>query len=271
MRRHLLLCAAAVLPWMATFAPEHAQAQATRTRVQSVEPPKNVLNGGERPEFFGSATIFSDNRSQGFTSNEEDPAFQLDGGIIYKNFYFGVSGSSVDLGQFIRNDGALDDVGDISITYYGGYVNVWRGIDWDVSVTYTTYPGAEDANAELDYWEFSAGAAKVFFSDIKNGIRVYWSPDYTGDQGNNWIVELSTQKPLPEIRGWKPTLEFVSGYQFGEEDRGNFDYYYWEVGLEIQLNEDFSVDFRYHDTADVPFDCENLCSGRFTAAATLEF
>ena len=73
------------------------------------------------------------------------------------------------------------------------------------------------------------------------------------------------------IRTWKPTLEILTGHQFGDESKGNFDYWFWEVGIEVALNDNFSVDFRYHDTADVPISCDRLCGPRFVASATLEY
>ncbi len=246
-----------------------AQSQTTR-RAAAVEPPSNVGSTSERPELFGSATVFSDQRSQGFSANDQNPVAQLDGGIIWRNFYIGASGSNVDLGT-ITSNGQTQSVGRFAVTYFAGYVNRWRNIDWDVAVSYATFPGARDANAELDYWEGSVGAAGILVRDIKGGLRFYWSPDYTANQGHNFVLEGSLQKPLPMIRGWKPTLEAVVGHQFGDEGRGNFDYWFWEVGIDVAITEKFSVDFRYHDTADVPISCDRLCGPRFVASATLEY
>ena len=271
MRNALKAVVAAVIPAILIVTADFAAAQTVTRRAVAVEPPKGAGSStSQRPELFGSATIFSDHRSQGFTSNDQDPVLQLDGGVIWRNFYVGLSGSNVDLGT-ITQGGVTQNVGDYAVTYYGGYVNSWRGWDWDVAVSYNTYPGARDSTAELDYWEFSAGVSKIFFRDIKNGLRVYWSPDYTANQGDNWVLEFSSQKPLPEFRGWKPSIETVTGYQFGDEGRGNFDYWFWEVGLVIAMSEHFSIDLRYHDTADVPIDCDDLCGARFVASATLEF
>ena len=247
-----------------------AEAQTQTRRTTNVTPPKNIGSTSERPEFFGSATIFSDQRSQGFSSNDQDPVLQIDAGVIWRNFYFGASGSNTDLGQITVN-GQSRSVGRFAVTYFAGYVNRWRNIDWDVAVSYATYPGARDDNAELDYWEGSAGASGVLVSDLKGGLRFYWSPDYTANQGHNFVLEASLQKPLPMIRTWKPTLELLAGHQVGDESRGNFDYWYWEVGVAVALNDNFSVDFRYHDTADVPISCDRLCGPRFVASATLEY
>ena len=246
-------------------------AQTRVGRTVRVEPPKGVTATSERPEFFGSATLFSDNRSQGFTSNNEDPVLQIDGGIIWRNFYIGASGSNVDLGRQVLANGGSRSVGRYAVTYYAGYVNSWRGFDWDVSVSYATHPGARDANAELDYWEMSFGISKVFIRDIRNGLRFYWAPDYTANQGHNFVLESSLEKPLPSIAGITPLLETVVGRQFGDEGRGNFDYWFWEVGVELPMSEHFSIDLRYHDTADVPFDSSDQCGARFVASATVEF
>lgn len=248
-----------------------ANAQRSRSN-HAIEPPSVAKATTDRPEVFGSVTVFSDQRSQGFTANDGDPVVQVDAGVIWKRFYFGLSASNVDLGDIVTTTPpSTRSIGHAAISYYGGYVGSFRSIDWDVSVSYATYPGARDSGAELDYWEFSVGAAKVMFHDIRSGVRIYWSPEYTGDQGHNWVIETSTQKPLPAFRGIEPTLEFVSGYQFGDEGRGNFDYYFWELGLEFRFNQHLSVDLRYHDTVDVPIDCNDLCDGRFVVSLTAEF
>ena len=215
----------------------------------NVTPPKNVGSSGERPEFFGSATIFSDQPSKGFPFNDQDLVLQLDAGIIWRNFYFGASGSYTDL-EHITVNGQTRSVGTHAFTNFGGSMNRWRNIEWDFAVSYAMHPGARDDSAELDYWEGSAGASGVLVSQLKGSSRYCWSPDYTANQGHNSILEASLQKPLSMIRTWKPTLAILTGHQFRDKSRGNFDYWFWEVGIEVAFNDNFSVDFCYYDTAD---------------------
>lgn len=269
--RSLAAIAVAALIAGSVFAVQPASAQTPSANLPTVKPPDFSQVSGTGFDFFGSVTVMSDSRGQGFTSTEGDPAVQIDAGVIWTNYYFGVSGSNIDLGRRQLANGTFDDVGRYALTYYGGYVNRWNGIDWDVGISYATFPGADDGGAELDYWEGTFGVAKVLFRDLKGGLRIYYSPDYTADQGHNWVFEGSLEQPLPEFMGLKPVYSSVIGYQAGEEDRDNFDYWFFESGIEVGLSENFSLDFRYHRTADVPFDCNDLCDGRFVASAILEF
>ena len=101
--------------------------------------------------------------------------------------------------------------------------------------------------------------------------RFYWSPDYTATQGHNFILEVSLQKPLSMMRTWKPTLAILTGHQFRDKSKGNFNYWFWEVGFEMALNDNFNVDSCYDDTADELIICDLLCGPRFVVSTKLEY
>lgn len=262
---------AAVLVAGTLLAAGPVSAQTPSANLPAVKPPDFSQVSGQGFDFFGSVTIMSDNRGQGFTSTDGDPAVQIDAGIIWTNYYFGVSGTNIDLGRVQPANGTGDDIGRYALTYYGGYVNRWNGIDWDIGISYATFPGADDNDSELNYWEGTFGVAKVLFRDLKGGLRIYYSPDYTADQGHNWVFEGSLEQPLPEFMGLKPVYTSLVGYQLGDDDKGNFDYWFFESGVEVGLSENFALDFRYHNSADVPFSCKDLCEGKFVASAILQF
>ncbi|MCH9765677.1 MAG: TorF family putative porin [Alphaproteobacteria bacterium] len=248
-----------------------AQAQTAAANVPNITPPTFTASEDDKLEFFGALTLTTDSRGQGFTSNDEDPSISGDLGVIYKNFYLGLSATLVDLGQNILPNGATQDVGRAALTYYAGYVNIWRETTYDITISYATFPGAKDSGAELDYWEGSVGASRILFSDVKGGVRVYYAPDFTAGQGRNWTFELTLEKPLPKFWRLTPLLTGTVGYQEGDEDRGNFDYWFWEAGVELTVTKHWNFDLRYHDSADVPFSCSNLCGPRFVASTTFEF
>lgn len=221
---------------------------------------------------FGSVTFMTDNRAQGFTSSQEDPAVEAELGVIWRSLFAGISVSSVDFGTTTFG-GVTKEVADISISYYLGFIKAYRSMIFDIIASYNTNPDAFDPAGELDYFEISVGASKTLHKDLKGGVRVYYSPEFSGETGDNWVFEGSLEKPLPMVRNIKPVLTGVVGYQAGDESAGGFDYWFWNFGLGLELSEHFSLDFRYHDTGDVPtaIACANLCDEAFVASLTFEF
>lgn len=253
------------------FAFDIASAQTATGKTKKPSVP-SIGTGGSDLDFFGSVTLSSDGRSQGFTSTQEKPAISVDLGVIWKTFYFGVSIGNTDYGKATNvNTGLLTDVAEVSVNYYAGYVGTYRGLEYDVGVTYSTLPNAYDPDGEFDYFEMNAGIARVIIDDWKGGLRVYFAPDYSGDAGQNWVFEATVEKPLMTFRGMKPTFTATVGYQEGDEGKGNFDYLFWNAGVEVQLNKTFSFDLRYHDAADVPGSCSGRCDAAFVASVTMDF
>lgn len=239
--------------------------------------PQDVL-AAEGAEIFGALSLTTDNRSQGFTSSNQENAVQFDIGIIWKNFYGGASASSIDFGQTTLADGSLAGIADLEMTYYAGYVNVIKKFDYDVGVSYSTFPGARDAAAELNYWEFTAGIGREFGEHMRGGparlgFRTNYAADYSGDSGDNYIFEGTFKKGLGKYRDDKivPVLTANLGYQDGDENRGNIDYWFWSAGIEVKFHDKISLDMRYHDSADVPFNCADLCDAAFVAMLSYEF
>lgn len=261
----LILGAAAFLVSLALSSV--ASAQAVRQHNQPKVP--DISDSSEK-SFFGSITLMTDDRAQGFTSSQEDPAVSADLGVIWRSVFAGISISTVDFGTTTFG-GVTKDVADISLSYFLGFVKSYNNILFDVIASYNTNPDAFDPAGELDYFEVSVGASKTLVSDLKGGVRIYFSPEFSGETGNNWVFEGSLEKPLPAFRGIMPLITGVVGYQAGDEDSGGFDYWFWNIGLGLQLYEHVSVDLRYHDTADVPISCNNLCDEAFVGSLTFEF
>ena len=271
-----------ILPYGEGLAQQNTQAnvvvpQTSATFVPTVQASQAAAAGAS---IFGALSLATDNRSQGFTSSNEETAVQGDLGIIWGQFYAGVSASNVDFGQIIQPNGNLAGLADLELTYYAGYVNVYKKFDYDFGVSYATFPGARDApGQELNYWEFTAGIGREFGEDWRGGparagFRINYAADYSGDSGDNIIYEGTLKKALGKYgREGKilPSLKANLGYQDGDENRGNIDYWFWSAGLDVKIADRLGVDLRYHDAADVPFDCTNLCDAAFVAMVTLEF
>lgn len=251
--------------------------QVTPSFIPSAQDIQGAKGGAE---IFGALTLSTDNRSQGFTSSNEETAVQGDIGVIFSNFYAGISASNVDFGQIVLPNGNLAGLADLELTYYAGYVNVYKKIDYDVGVSYATFPGARDApGQELNYWEWTAGIGREFGENWRGGparvgFRVNYSHDYSGDSGDNIIYEGTLKKALGKYgREGKilPSLTANVGYQDGDVNRGNIDYWFWSAGIDIKVRDRWNIDLRYHDAAEVPFNCDNLCDSAFVAMLSYEF
>lgn len=271
MRFYSSLAAAIFAFSVMIFTFDTAYAQSTTGKTKKPDVP-SVGDGTSNLDFFGGVTVSSDSRSQGFTSTSEKGAISVDLGVIWKTFYFGVSVGNVEFDQTTNlNTGLLTDVAEVSVNYYAGYVGIYKGLEYDVGVTYATLPEAYDPGGEVDYFEMNAGIARVLIDDWKGGLRVYYAPEYSGKVGQNWVFEGTIEKPLMAIRGIMPTFTATLGYQEGDEGKGNFDYWFWNAGVALQLNKTFSVDLRYHDSADVPGSCSGRCDSAFVASVSMDF
>ena len=241
-----------------------AQAQNLNRQVKH----NNVPDVDESKErgLFGAVTIMSDYRSGGFTSSDEDPAIQGEIGYYVRGFYAGVSAGNVDFGKINGNE-----IADWEVNLYAGYIRHMGRWEWDIGISYSHFPDAYDRDAELDYWEGSVGLMATVHENMRAGVRIYYSPDYSGESGDNWVFEGTVERELRQIRGITPVLSASIGYQDGDEDKGNFDYWFWDAGLELQVHEHVSIDLRYHDADDVPFSCDSLCDAAFVGSLTVSF
>ena len=84
---------------------------------------------------------------------------------------------------------------------------------------------------------------------------LFFSPDYTGEIGDNWVYETSIEKPIMHGLSISGTL----GNQWGDESDGGMDYTYWNAGVSKEFREMFTVDVRYWDT-DIGSSCDTADS-----------
>lgn len=147
-------------------------------------------------EFSGNAALATDYVFRGISQTNEDPAIQ--GGFDFKHdsgFYAGVWASNVDLG-FGSN---------IEIDYYAGLTGALAGgLGWDAGLIYYSYPGSDDDDAELDYWEVKGGlnyAFKGVALEPTVGLTLFYSPEFTGETGDAVFVLGSLSLSLPQDFG----------------------------------------------------------------------
>ena len=241
---------------------------------------KAYTGGGSGPEFSVNATYTSDYRFRGFTQTREKPALQ--GGIdaVWPNFYVGLWASSVDFGT---DPSTFKDVATVEVVPYVGFKrNVW-GYNVDLRAMYYAYPGGHgELNTtkglvkDLDYFEGMIGWSREIHPGLTLSSNIYYSPDYQGGVGQNWVFETGIARKLGTYHGISPTFSALLGSQYGDEKKGGIDYYYWNAGVSFLFADYFEFDIRYFDTFDVPSsatttgNCRNVCDGRVVARITFE-
>jgi len=197
---------------------------------------------------------------RGFSQTGRDPTLQGGADLAWGSLYLGVWASGLDFGETPAGAG----IANAEVDIYGGYTPSWDTktifgkIDFDFGVIYYAYPNARDAGAELDYVEFKAGYTTQLWSflipGLSSGTTVYYSPEYTGEVGSVWTIESGYTWEGHKVRGIKPTVSALLGWQRGDDlawralfANGKKEYYYWNAGLELVV-ENISFDFRYWDT-----------------------
>lgn len=201
-------------------------------------------------EVSANVSLTSDYVFRGVSLSDNSPAIQ--GGFDWSSdvFYAGVWGSSL-------TEGVETDI-------YAGYTPDLGGpMSLDVGVIGYFYPGANDDDAEFDYYEMKAELGFAMNEQVSFGGAVYWAPDNYGETGEARYVEANfTVSPseMLEISG-------AFGNQNIEDPDGPFgaaledDYNTWNVGGKFALH-GFNVDLRYHDTdVDAGSDIESYTYG----------
>ena len=208
---------------------------------------------------------------RGFSQTAEGWAVQGGVDATYKWFYIGMWSSSLDFGRDLTPAGVSRPVAPMETDIYAGIKPVFGPVTFDIGVIYYIYPRALDgglqANRELDYVEIKLGASGEIWKDGTLGFTVFYSPEYTNDQGKVWTFELGFAQVLSKVHNITPTFSALLGYQIGEDARyiaitgnGADDYLYWNVGLTLGFGDRFSLDLRYWDTN--VSNTAGFCSGR---------
>lgn len=218
-------------------------------------------------ELSANVAIASDYVSRGFTQTAGGPSIQGGFDLLWKSFYVGVWASNV---RYENSPWTFGEA-NIEVDVYAGVRKKYNGVEFDFAVFYMAYPNAIDPFGNFDYWELKAGVSSYVREGLKLGINLYYSPDYFEETGDNWIFEAYFERALPKFWKFTPSITGLIAYQEGDESKGGYDYWYWDVGLVLAFHQHYKLDLRYHDTIDVPFGCDHLCDGRFVAALKAQF
>jgi uncharacterized protein (TIGR02001 family) len=209
----------------------------------------------------------SDYVFRGVSQSAEDPVVFAGIDASYGIFYAGVWAAGLDFGS--NGDGT--NIADIEIDFYAGLKPTLGPVTFDIGVIYYAYPGANDDGPavnqarEQDYVEIKAGASGAIVPGLPKltlGGVVYYSPDYTGEQGETITTEASAAYELPKVGIFTPTVSGLVGAVYGEFDavafaaggnggflqaNGEDSYLYWNAGVTLAVDK-LSFDFRYWDT-----------------------
>jgi uncharacterized protein (TIGR02001 family) len=218
-----------------------------------------------------TAVFTTDYVFRGISQTAENPAVQPEFDLTYGIFYAGIWGSNLDFG----GTGFGTNVASIEIDYYAGITPMWKGITFNIGGIYYTYPGAFDPAGEFDYFELKTGASYTFAQKLTVSLTNYWSPENTGEVGDNDVLEVGLSYAFAGklFNFFSPSISALYGHQWADESKGGISYNYWNAGLTLGFMEHWSADVRYWDTSDYP--CPNsgvfACDGRVVGTVKAVF
>ena len=209
------------------------------------------------PAYAASAVTLSSNAAlltqyvdRGITNSAERPAAQVEFDLYYKEIYYaGVWGSNVDFGAGPNGH----ELANIELDYYVGIAPSVGEWSFDIAAYYVAYPGAFDRDGEFNYVEIWTGVSRSFFDDrLELTLYNYWSPEYSGETGQNDVLELSTAWTFDKVWSFTPKLSGKFGRQWGDLSQGGYDYTYWSAALTLGFNPKLplELEIRYWDSFD---------------------
>ncbi len=185
------------------------------------------------PQVAWNAAITNDYVFRGISQNAGNAAGS--GGIdVTDNIvYVGTWLSNVNFGDKTRFENDL----------YGGVRPTVAGISLDLGVIYYNYIDAPHGS-DWNYWEAKALASKAF-GPVTIGGAFYYSPEYTGHNGNSEYYEVNGAYTMAN----KATISGAVGYQaLSKSDTGISGYGTWNIGVTYPLNDHLGIDLRYIGT-----------------------
>lgn len=208
-------------------------------------------------ENFSSKIIFtSDYVVDGLSYSNEDPAIQ--GSIDYyhagSGIFLGLWGSSWDDGGYSN---------EIEMGVWGGQSGALGPINYDVTLYYWFYPGAEDDGFEFDYFQAGINLSHTF-ENVPLSPTVtagyLWAPEYFGEEGayNKVLAKLKLALPHELALGLEAGHVDIEGGEFtgngaGLDGKDGYDWEYFRVGLSRDIIAGFNVDLSYHYASEDDF------------------
>lgn len=203
----------------------------------SAAEPDSLIPGS----FSGNVALTSDYLVRGVSQSNNGPAIQ--GGLEWDTgvgFHFGAWGSSLNF-----KDGGEATT---EIDWSGGFAgSLGELLKYDVGAVYYWYPGAPGV-LSYDFWEVYGKASHDFGRFIVNG-GVSYSPDIFGGTGPSTYFSGGLTVPITD----KLSVNGGVGRSFLAQSHPTPaffpDYWDWNAGAKLSVNNWFTVDVRYSDTS----------------------
>lgn len=232
--------------------------------VSAAEPAGDGLIPGR---FSGNVALTSDYLVRGVSQSNNGPAIQ--GGFDWDTgagFHFGAWGSSLNF-----KDGGEATT---EIDWSGGYAGSFGDLlSYDVGAFYYWYPGAPGA-LSYDFWEVY-GKASHKFGRVTVLAGVAYSPDMFGGTGPSTYLRTGLNVHITD----KLTVSANAGHSFLAQSNPTPayfpDYWDWNAGAVLEVNNWFTVDVRYYDT-NIAGNCpapggKRWCGSKVVAAISRSF
>jgi len=225
-------------------------------------------------ENFSSTIIFTtDYMYDGVSISDQDPAFQ--GSIDYSHpgtgIFLGLWGSSWDDGGYSN---------DVELGVWGGQAGSFGPLDYDATLYYWIYPGAEDDGFEFNYFQAGFNLSHTFEgAPLSPTVTVgyVWSPGYFGEEGNyhKFVGKLSLSMFYGIALGLEAAHVDIEGGAFtgngnGMDGGDGYDWQYYRIGLSKDLIAGFNVDLSYYYNSEKDF-FETYYGGKDVADPRLVF
>jgi uncharacterized protein (TIGR02001 family) len=231
-------------------------------------------NGIFSVENFSSTIIFtSDYIDDGVSVSDQDPAIQ--GTIDYTHpgsgVFLGLWGSSWDDGGYSN---------DIELGVWGGQAGSIGPLDYDITLYYWFYPGAEDDDFEFDYFQAGINLGHTFEKVMLEPtltVGYLWSPDYFGEEGTyqKFVAELNLSLVYGITLMFEAAHVDVEGGAFTGNGNGmnggdGYDWEYYRIGLSKDLIAGINIDLSYYYNSEKEF-FETYYGGKDVADPRLVF
>jgi uncharacterized protein (TIGR02001 family) len=196
-------------------------------------------------KFSAEAGIASDYVYRGVTLSDRKPSLDASVEATFNLLYGSVSIATVRL----PTQPAAE------VTFEGGIRPKIAGVDFDLGVSYFSYPREALPSNGTNYWEVFVKAEKEFDAITLSGQYAY-SPNFSNTGAWGQYTQAGISFDLPKDMRWKDlgiALSGALGYSwFGNQSAalGGFPlpaYLNWNAGVSFSYNV-FKLDLRYYDT-----------------------
>jgi uncharacterized protein (TIGR02001 family) len=225
---------------------------------------KDAAAAGDRLEWSAYVQGTSDYVLRGISQTRREPTVQGGVDATYGMFYVGTFISGVNFkDSYALPINNVDS--HVEIDLYGGIKPKWHDVIFDFGLIGYIYPKSDVTHPytfEQTYMEFKAGASTTILRDVALSGTVFYSPNYTGETGQEVTLEGTISKPIYKYADFDFAASGTLGRTFFEKSAGpavlvpgsgfittpQDSYTYWNIGLTTTFKSKYSLDLRYWDT-----------------------